>query len=181
MIRVRVARALDGRRQWSPRRRPIPDRPGADRKGPALLDAALLAAEEVYQDELREVAGRGEVGFARGHGRHLLDELDEVVVRGEHEGVDLDAGLAARLHLAEGRVHHDGVAAHRVLVEAAALVYLAEAARPAPPRARVAAAARCGRRRRRVVEEAGGGLAVSDHDDLLHLLALRLEESAREF
>src|ERR1051326_4437032 len=69
---------------------------------------ALLAPEEVDQDELREVAGRGEVRLARGHGGHLLDELDEVVVRGEHEGVDLDARLAAGLDFAEGRVHHDG-------------------------------------------------------------------------
>ena len=49
-------------------------------EGRALLDARLLAAEEVYEDELREVAGRGEVGLARSHLRHLLDELDEVVV-----------------------------------------------------------------------------------------------------
>ena len=67
---------------------------------------------------MREVAGRGEVGLATSHRRHLLDELDEVVVRRQHEGVDHDAGLAARLHLAKSSLHHDGVAAHRVLVEA---------------------------------------------------------------
>src|SRR5438270_14011691 len=87
---------------------------------PPSFNAALLAAEEVYEDELGEVAGGGEVGLPRCHLRHPLDELDEVVVRGQHEGVNHHPRLAARLHLAEGGLHHQGVAAHRVLVEAAA-------------------------------------------------------------
>src|SRR5579885_265966 len=137
----------------------------------ALTNAALLALEEINQDELRQVAGRGEVGFTLSHRRHLLDELDEVVVRGEHEGVNHDARLAARLNLAQRRLHHDGVAAHRVLVEPAAPVKLAVAPRGGGARARDLLLR---------VEEAGGRLAVRHHHDLLHLLALRLKDSARE-
>src|SRR5215213_1648656 len=147
---------------------------GENRAGPALLDAALLAAQEVYEHELREVAGRGEVRLARSHRGHLLDELDEAGVRREHEGVHLYAGLAARLNLSERRLHDDGVAAHRVLVEPAPAANLPERrglSPPAPARRRF---------RGRAFEEAGRGLPVRHHHYLLHLLALRLQEPSRE-
>ncbi len=52
------------------------DSSSENRKGPVLLDPARPALQKIHQDELREVIGVGEVGFAVGHLRHLFEDDD---------------------------------------------------------------------------------------------------------
>src|SRR5712664_4836765 len=81
-----------------------------------LTNPAGPSSKKVYQNELGEVSGICEIGFSIGHCRHLLDELDEIKVAGQHEGVNHYAGFAAGLDFLEGGLHHKRIAAHRVFV-----------------------------------------------------------------
>lgn len=91
---------------------------------------------------MAEVVGGGEVGFAFAHLGDFLDELHEAVIRGEHEGVDHDAGAFAFVYFFESFADDEGIQAKSVFVDAAVFE---------------------GERRR---------LAVCDHDDLPHVFAL---------
>ena len=80
----------------------------------------------------------------------MLDELNEGEVLREHEGVDHDVGALAAGDFFEGFGDDEGVEAEGVFVDAA------------------------------VGEGEGGGLAVGDHDDLLHVLILFGEDALGE-
>ncbi len=108
------------------------------------------AGHEVHEEVVAEIGGAGEVGFAAAHGAHLLDELHEGEVLGEHEGVDHDVGSFAAGDFFEGFGDDEGVEAEGVFVDAA------------------------------VGEGEGGGFAVGDHDDLLHVLVLAGEDALGE-
>ena len=90
-----------------------------------------------------------EVSFTSAHGADLLDELHEGEVAGQHEGVDHDVGALAAGDFFEGFGDDERVEAEGVLVDAA------------------------------VGESEGGGLAVGDHDDLLHVFVLAGEDALR--
>ena len=62
-----------------------------------LLHAALPSFQEINQDKLRKIGRVGKVCFAVGHRGHLLNELNQVIVAGQHEGIDHDAGFATGL------------------------------------------------------------------------------------
>ncbi len=79
-----------------------------------------------------------------------LDELHEGEVAGEHEGVDHDVGALAAADLFEGLGDDEGVEAEGVFVDAA------------------------------VGEGERAGLAVGDHDDLLHVFVLAGEDALGE-
>ena len=89
----------------------------------------------------------GEVGFAAAHCAYGLHELHEGEVAGEHEGVDHDVGALAAGYFFEGLGDDERVEAEGVLVDAA------------------------------VGEGEGRGLAVGDHDDLLHVFVLTGEDA----
>ena len=57
--------------------------------------------EVVHQNVLAEIHGCREVRFAAADLGDLLDEVDEVVVAGKHEGIDEDSRFAARGHFFE--------------------------------------------------------------------------------
>ncbi len=99
----------------------------------------------VHQQVLAKRVRRGEVGFATAHFSDLLDEVDQVGIARQHEGVDQDSGLAAVGNLLQRLSNHVRIKPERVLVDAAVLL---------------------GQGRR---------LAVRDHDDLLHVFALPVQ------
>src|SRR5688572_7380054 len=78
---------------------------------------ARLLSEKVHQYELAERHGVREVSFAAAYLGHLLHELDERPVAGQHEGIDHDAGPPAVRDLLERFAHDGEVEAHRVLVD----------------------------------------------------------------
>src|SRR5215213_783568 len=82
---------------------------GGNQESTALPDAARPPPQKVHQDELRQVVRVGKVGFAVGHRGHLFDEVYEVIVAREHESVNHDPGLAARLDLFESLGHDERV------------------------------------------------------------------------
>src|SRR5262245_15309708 len=112
------------------------------RRAATLVDGPHFLVEVVHQDELSERVRRREIGLAPAHLADLLDEGDEVAVAGEHEGVDHDALALAVRDLFQGERHDPRVEAEGVAVDAPVVL---------------------GQR---------GRLAVRDHDDLLHVLAL---------
>src|SRR5580698_4332569 len=60
-----------------------------------LVNRLFLPRHVIHQQILAERVWSGEVGFASTHLRYFLDELDEAVIRCQHEGVDQDAGALA--------------------------------------------------------------------------------------
>ena len=100
------------------------------------------SGHEVHEQIVAEGLRCGEVGFAATHGRDRLHELHEGEVAGEHEGVDHDVGAFTAADFFEGFGDDEGVEAEGVLVDAA------------------------------VGKSERAGLAVGDHDDLLHVLVL---------
>src|SRR5688500_3125851 len=87
------------------------------RGGLELSDASRPPAQKIYEHKLRQIAGVGKVSLAVGHGSHLLDEVDQIIIARQHESVNHYTGFAAGLYLFEGLRHHQRVAAHRVYIE----------------------------------------------------------------
>src|SRR5437016_2607368 len=160
---VTLGRALEPRAPWGP----VTGRPGTGRvrrgsdcgagTGPATIlgqdprfrdrgiaalgDAAALVRDVVDKNVFAEMLGLNVEGPPIVYFRHLIDEVDEVMPTGEHEGVDRDALASAADHLAKRRIER---ALRRRIVELGV------------------AGARLEIRRR---------LAVGDQDDLLVLPA----------
>ena len=107
------------------------------------------AGHEVHEQVVTEILWGGEVGFAAAHGANLLDELHEGEVAGQHEGIDHDVGALAAGYLFEGLGDDERVETEGVLVDATV-----------------------GQGERR-------GLAVGDHDNLLHVFVLASENALR--
>src|SRR5262245_18969873 len=100
-----------------------------------------------------------------GHGAHLFYKVDQVVVASQHESVDHYIGFATRLYFLKSLGHNERIAAHRVLIKSPRWI------RPGGlPNSRTGETLDKTRRR----------LAVGNHHNLLHLLALRLEQTTRE-
>src|ERR1051325_8694253 len=152
----------DATREWIGSSHPRRSTKSAVRKLPNL---PRPAPKKINQDKLGQVARVSEISLAIGHGAHLFYKIDQVVVAGQHEGVDHDTGLATRLYFLEGLRHNERIAAHRVLIKAPRLIRRAGFFNS---------------RTGETLHETRGRLAVGNHHDLLHLLALRLEQSARE-
>ena len=71
-----------------------------------LSDATGTPAQKIYEHKLRKIAGVGEISFAIRHGRHLLDEIHQIIIARQHERVDHYTGFATGLNLFE-RLGHD--------------------------------------------------------------------------
>src|SRR6266436_6228281 len=112
-----------------------------------LVDLSGFAGHVIHEEILAEGVGSGEVGFAAAHFGDFLDEMDEAVVAGEHEGVDQDAGALALVHFFESLADYERVEAEGIFVDAA------------------------------VFEGESGGLAVGDHYDLAHVFFLTEENA----
>ena len=115
-----------------------------------LVNGLRLLVHVVHQDVLAERVRRREVRLALADVGDAAHEAHEVVVARQHERVDHDAALAARGHLGARFGDDERVEAEGVLVDAAV-----------------------GLRER-------GRLAVGDHDDLPHVLALAIENPPRQ-
>src|SRR5438093_6110946 len=109
-----------------------------------------LSPHEVHQDELPQRHRVRKVGLAATDRRHPLHELDQAPVSRQHERVDEDARAPAQRDLAVGGLEDLGVEPHGIDVDLA------------------------------VGESERRGLAVGDHDDLPHVLALGHEHAARQ-
>ena len=109
-----------------------------------------LAVHVVHQQILAQRVGRGEIRLAAADLGHLLHEIHQAVIAGQHEGIDQDPLLLAAVHFFQRAADHQRVEAEGVLVHAA--VFQRQAAR----------------------------LAVGDHDDLPHVLALLAEQPLRQ-
>src|SRR5262245_56975099 len=69
-----------------------------------LVEELLPVADVIGKEKLGEVVRRGVVGPAAVDAGQLLDELDEVGIRRDHEGGDRDAVAAAGVGLLERAV-----------------------------------------------------------------------------
>ena len=76
-----------------------------------------LLAQVVHQDVLPEVYRCCEVGFSLADFRDPLDELDEITVRCQHEGVDKDPRLSADRHFLEGFIEDHRIQPEGTLVD----------------------------------------------------------------
>src|SRR5215471_2170719 len=119
-----------------------PERSNSDALSVPLMNVTGFSLQEIHKQVLPEVVGGGEVGFAAAHLRDFLNEIDERIVGGQHEGIDHDVGALAFVYFFQSFADHERIEAKRVLVDAA------------------------------VFERERGRLAVGDHDDLAHVLAL---------
>src|SRR5437870_25372 len=79
---------------------------------PNLLNSTCSSTQEIDQHKLGKVGRVGEVSLAIRHCGHLLNELDEVIVASQHEGIDHDASLATSLNFGKSRIHYPRIAAH---------------------------------------------------------------------
>src|SRR5438445_5829369 len=91
-----------------------------------LVDLFGFAGHVVHEEILAEGVGSGEVGFAAAHFGDFLDEVDERIIAGEHEGVDHDAGALALVYFFEGLADDEGIEAKGIFVDAAVLESEAE-------------------------------------------------------
>src|SRR5690348_14744376 len=103
--------------------------------------------EVIHEEILAEGVWRGEVGFAAAKLGDFLDEVNEAVVAGEHEGVDEDAGAAALGNFFECLSDDEGIEAEGVFVDTA------------------------------VFEGERGRLSVGNHDDLAHVFFLAVQDA----
>ena len=79
-------------------------------RGPVCsVKGSSLALHVVHQEVLTEIVRGGEVGFAFAHLSNLLNELNEAVVGGEHEGVDHDASAPAFVNFLERFTDDEGI------------------------------------------------------------------------
>src|SRR6185312_8457407 len=120
---------------------------GSYEMSPESVDHAASALHVVHEEIFAESLRAGEVGFASAHLRDLMDKLDEAGVGGEHEGVDHDVGALAAGYFLQRFADDERVEAEGVAVDAS------------------------------IFERERRGLAVGDHDDLLHVLTLRAEDA----
>ena len=74
-----------------------------------LLELLTLAFQKVHHDGLAQGHSGREVGLSSGNFTHLLDELNQVRVPSQHEGVDENTGFSAGRHLLEGFFQDKGV------------------------------------------------------------------------
>src|SRR5882762_1772617 len=119
-------------------------------RGGGLRHPPRFSPHEVHQDELPQRHRVREVRLPAADRRDLLHEFHETPVPRQHERVDHDPRAPAQRHLAIGGLEDLGIEAHRIHVYPAV-----------------------GQRER-------GRLAVGDHDDLAHVLALRQQHAARQ-
>src|SRR5204862_8055431 len=75
--------------------------------GERSVDVYGVAGHVVQEEILAEGVGSGEVGFAAAHFGDLLDEVDEGIVAGQHNGVDHDAAALALVDVFEGLADHE--------------------------------------------------------------------------
>ena len=73
--------------------------------------------QEIHQNELGEVVWVCEVRLAIGHRRHLLNEVDKVMIARQHESVNHYVRLPACLDFLKSFGHDERIITHRVLVE----------------------------------------------------------------
>ena len=83
------------------------------------MDLFGFAGHVVHEEILAERVGCGEIGFAAAHFGDFLDEVDEAVVAGEHEGVDEDSGALALIYFFQGLADYERVEAEGIFVNAA--------------------------------------------------------------
>src|SRR3954451_11595345 len=84
-----------------------------------LMDRPCLLVHVVHEDVSPEGPWCREVGLAVADLGDLPDEADQVVITGKHEGVDEDAGLAARGDLGDGLRDDERIEAEGVAVDTA--------------------------------------------------------------
>ena len=65
------------------------------------MDRLDFFLQIIHQDVLAEINRRCEVRLPSADLSDLLDEVDEVIIAGEHEGIDEDARFAAGRHFFE--------------------------------------------------------------------------------
>src|SRR5882724_9178418 len=111
------------------------------------MNGAGFAGHVIHEEILAEVVGSREVGFAFAHLRDSLDEIDERIVAGEHEGVNHDTGALAFVDFFERFADDERIETEGVFVDAA------------------------------VFEREGGRFSVGNHDDLAHVFALPEENA----
>src|SRR5690349_6081069 len=117
--------------------------------GSKLMNRLGLAIHVIHQDVLAERVRRREVCLSTADRGHPSDERDEIGIPRQHECIDHDARLLARVHLRERFGDDERVEPEGVLVDLAI---------------------RAGERRR---------LAVGDHHDLPHVFLLAFEDPPR--
>src|SRR6266568_106250 len=117
---------------------------------PYSVHGFRLAAHVIHQQILSQRVRRSEVRLAPAHLCHLLHKLHQPAIRSKHERVDQHTGALALRNFLQRLAHHHGVQSKGVLVNPA-----------------------IGQRHRR-------RLAIGDHDDLLHVLALSLQDALRQ-
>src|SRR5579885_68207 len=106
-----------------------------------------LAVHVVYQKRLPQRAGPCEVCLAAADFRHLLHKLDQGIIARQHERVDQNTGATAACHFFERPRDDQRIEPEGIPVDAP------------------------------VLERQGRRLAVGNHDDLAHVLALALQDS----
>src|SRR4051794_27009673 len=83
-----------------------------------LMNVFGAAAQEVHQDVLAERHSCREVSFALADLRHLFNEVNQVIIVRQHEGVDHDAAAAALRYFSESFLQNARVKPHRVFINA---------------------------------------------------------------
>src|SRR5690349_17256789 len=115
-----------------------------------LVDRTCLAIHVVHQQVLPQRVWRGEVRLAAAELGNLLDELHQAVIAGQHEGVDQDALALAAVDLFERAADHQRIQTEGIAVNST------------------------------VLKRQSAGLAVGDHDDLLHIFTFLVEQTLRQ-
>src|SRR5215831_16469892 len=87
--------------------------------GGRLMNMPRLAAYIIHQQILAERVGRGEVSFPAAKLRNLLDEVDQVVIASQHEGVDQDSCALALGHFFDCLRDDERIEAEGILVDTA--------------------------------------------------------------
>src|SRR6266568_7438099 len=81
------------------------------------VDFLHFVAHVVHQDVLAERARRREVSLSPAYLRDFSHERDQIVIPGQHEGVDEDVGAPALAYLFEGEPNHVGIQTESIAVD----------------------------------------------------------------
>src|SRR5215831_19298711 len=80
------------------------------------VDCFDFLFQVIHQNVLAEIHGGREVGLPAADLGHFLHEVDEVVVAGQHEGVDKDSCLTTYRYFFEGLLQNHRIESERILV-----------------------------------------------------------------
>ena len=85
------------------------------------MNFASLLLDKIVENILTKIHYCSEVGFATPNFCYLFDKIDQVMIVGEHESINEDAGSTTNSNLLQSFLNYHGIQSHRIFIEQPAI------------------------------------------------------------